>query len=282
MKPLINWEELRRLLMPQVPPGGKESSEDGMWERSAAFYNRMAKMEREYTYAQILAFDPQPEDTVLDVGCGPGRISTLIAPYVKSVTAIDSSPAMLKFCKENAKELGVDNIDARLLDWQDPDLDKKLEKHDIVIASRSVGMMNLEKLTGYARKYAVCIAWANAPNIPEISGYLFKGIEIPGQRKMPPMCRDRRLGYNVVYNMVYDLGYDPNIKIVKDGFTKKYTTREEAYADLRLLRDSFPEDQMPVFRNNVDKFLTENADGSVTYRCETKSYVLWWKPERNE
>ena len=68
------------------------------------YVHKMAAMEREYTFAQLDAFDTSPEDTVLDVGCGPGRISVLMAQRAKSVTAIDSSEKMLNFAGKMQKK----------------------------------------------------------------------------------------------------------------------------------------------------------------------------------
>ena len=55
---------------------------------------------------------------------------------------------------------------------------------------------------------------------------------------------------------------------------------EEAYADLRRLRP-IGDEEMPQFSRNVDKWLTDNPDGTVTFRRETRTMVLWWqaKPE---
>jgi len=172
------------------------------------------------------------------------------------------------------------------MDWTDDKALDNLEKHDIVIASRSVGMGDLMKLSSMAKKYTVLIIWSHGfPNIPVISGYLFEGTEGPDERPRhfhPMHGRDRRLGNNLLYNRVYDLGFNPNLKIVDDGFTKDFASREEAYDDLRRLRPSLADDKIPVFKANVDKFLTENLDGTVTYLCKTKTVVLWWKPELEE
>ena len=275
--PLINWPELLRLSSHNMMPERKPEEGD-IWENAAVMYNKMAAMEREYTFAQLDAFDTSPEDTVLDVGCGPGRISVLMAQRAKSVTAIDSSEKMLNFCRENAEKAGVRNLTARLLDWNNAVLGENLERHDIVIASRSEGMRDIEKLTSFARKYAVMIAWANAPCIPDILGDLFYGTSA-WEKKRSPMQRDRRLGYNVFYNMVYDLGYDPNIKIVTDGFTKDYADYEEAYADLCTLGE-IRDGEMEIFRNNCNKWLSKNDKGGITFRRETKTFVLWWSPEK--
>lgn len=274
MSPLINWEELRELL-PQGPSRDAEGGSGSVWDNGAEMYNRMAKMEKSYTLNQINAFDTTTEDTVLDIGCGPGRISVPMAQRAKSVTALDSSEKMLAYCQQNAKEAGVSNLRTCLLDWKKAVPGSDLEPHDIVIASRSPGMNDIQKLSSLARKYVVVIAWANAPNIPMILGDLFKGVE--ETRRTPPMRIDRRVGYNVTYNIIYDAGYDPNIKIVTDGFTRDFASRDEAYAELWLLRKA-PGEIPPLFKRNVDQWLTGNKNDGFTFRRETRSFVIWWEP----
>ena len=259
------------------PQRRRENTGGNMWDDSAAMYNQMAKMEKIYTLNQINSFDTDITDTVLDVGCGPGRISVPMAQRAKSVTSIDSSPVMLSYCRQNADEAGVTNLNTKLLDWNDAEVSVNLPQHDIVIASRSVGMHDIEKLCTFARKYVVLVCWANAPSIPVILNEIFSGTEEDGREPMPHMHQDRRLGYNVTYNMIYDMGYDPNIRIVTDGFTKDYECREAAYEDLQLLRP-MKEAKLPVFKQNVDRLLTDNEDGTVTFKRETKTYVCWWKP----
>lgn len=276
MSPLINWEELRQMTMPPMPPqagsvGGNMFDTDD----SANMYNRIAKMEKIYTLNQLNCFDTTKNDTVLDIGCGPGRISVPMAQRAKSVTSLDSSPRMLKHCQQNAKDAGVTNLKTLQLDWKDAELGKNVEPHDIVIASRSTGSSDIKKVSSFARKYVVVIAWANAPNIPTVVGDLFIGIE--QTRRFQPMKIDRRIGYNLIYNSIYDLGYEPNIRIVVDGFTKDYPSREEAYKDLWQL-NTIPGEIPPIFRQNVDKWLSNNKDNSVTFRRETRSFVIWWEP----
>jgi precorrin-6B methylase 2 len=278
MAGFINWEELRQLTMP--PEAAKMMSGRGgnMFDTdsSANMYNHMAKMEKSYTLNQLNCFETTKKDTVLDIGCGPGRISVPMAQRAKSVTSLDQSSKMLAHCKRNAQEAGVKNLKPLELDWKDAVLGKNLEQHDIVIASRSVGMHDIRKISSFARKYVVVIAWANAPNIPMIISDLFEGV---GEGRRFPMMRiDRRLGYNLAYNTIYDAGYDPNIRIVLDGFTRDFTAKAEAYEDLWQLQETGIKSPTPVFKKNVDKWLSRNKDGGVTFRRETRSYVIWWEP----
>ena len=274
MKPIIDWAGLQSLFMPPPPDSGGGGPN---WDEAAPMYNMMAEMERVYTYNQVDCFDTAPEDTVLDIGCGPGRISCIMAERARSVTSLDFFPIMLEYCRKNADSRGLTNVHTMHMDWKDARPGDNLQQHDIVIASRSVGMFDIRKLNAFAKKYAVLIAWANAPSIPPILDELFKGTsEI--ERSRPPMFRmDRRIGYNAAWNMVYDMGADPNIRIVTDGFTKDFMDEQAACEWLRQLRP-FEDEYLSVFRKNLEPYLTANKDGSVTFRRETKSYVLWWKP----
>jgi hypothetical protein len=140
-------------------------------------------------------------------------------------------------------------------------------------------MQDVKKVASFAKKYVVIIAWANAPNIPVVVGDLYDGVE--GVRKFPPIRIDRRIGYNITYNTIYDMGYDPNIRIVIDGFTKDYSSREEAYNDLWRLQK--PDDITPpqIFNSNVDKWLSKNKEGGITFRRETRSFVIWFEPTQS-
>jgi hypothetical protein len=88
---------------------------------------------------------------------------------------------------------------------------------------------------------------------------------------------DRRVGYNADFNIVYDAGYDPNIKIVTDGFTSDFASRDEAYKELWKLRE-IPGDIPQLFKQNADKWLTVNSEGGITFRREPLSFVIWWEP----
>jgi SAM-dependent methyltransferase len=282
MTGIINWEALRQISMPPGPrrnePGEGGNTFDN--DQTAAMYNQMARMEKTYTLNQINCFETSKSDTVLDIGCGPGRISVPMAQRAGSVTSLDSSERMLAYCTRNAREAGVNNLRPCLLDWKDAELGKNLEQHDIVIACRSPGMSDFKKLCVFARKYVVVIAWANAPNIPTILGDLYAGVE--GVRKFPPMRIDRRIGYNITYNQIYDAGFDPNIRIIMDGFTSDYSSREEAYQDLWRLQGTAGASLDPVFKKNVDKWLSPNQAGGFTFRRETRTYVIWFEPSQSQ
>lgn len=301
-KPLINWDVVQQLMFRQMPPPsphhgkdgehGKDSKKDappmpgrgiGGWDSQAANYNRMIHMEGHFTLNQVDCFDTAPTDTVLDVGCGPGRITMPMAKRAKSVTSLDASPKMLEFVKANCAAEGITNVNTLLCDWEDKESVAKVEKHDIVICSRTIALGDIDELAALARKYVVLDIWANgAPPIPAIIGRLFKGThedEDHHHRPPGPGGMDRRFGNNVFYNLIYDHGYDPNVKIVEDGFEKTFASREDAYADLRQLDPKMSESKIDVFKENLEPFLTDNEDGSVYFLAPTKSIIYWFSPK---
>src|SRR5882724_777431 len=65
-----------------------------------------------------------PDDTVLDVACGPGLVVCAFARVVRHATGIDITPAMLDRARVHAAERGVSNVtwrqgDVLPLPWPD-------------------------------------------------------------------------------------------------------------------------------------------------------------------
>lgn len=58
-----------------------------------------------------------PEDTVLDVACGPGLLACAFAKVVRHATGIDLTPAMLGQASKTQQELGLSNVN-----WQQGDV----------------------------------------------------------------------------------------------------------------------------------------------------------------
>jgi SAM-dependent methyltransferase len=58
-----------------------------------------------------------PDDTVLDVACGPGLVVCAFAPAVRHATGIDLTPAMLDRARTLQRERGLTNVT-----WQEGDV----------------------------------------------------------------------------------------------------------------------------------------------------------------
>src|SRR4051812_39285537 len=72
--------------------------------------------------ARALSLLPGPHERVLDVPCGAGRLSPLLAPHAaaRRIFEADFSPSMLERCRANAKsyEARLTRVDALSLPFR--------------------------------------------------------------------------------------------------------------------------------------------------------------------
>lgn len=64
----------------------------------------------------VRAAQAGPEDTALDVACGPGLLACAFARVVKHATGIDMTPAMLEQARREQEQIGIENLTWRLGD----------------------------------------------------------------------------------------------------------------------------------------------------------------------
>ncbi len=146
------------------------------WNEISDFYNKFAFCELADTDTYLDAIGVKGDESVLDVCCGPGRISVLAAKRGCTVTGVDSADRMLAFAAENADAEGVGSqCDFKLLDWKHVMPGQNVAKHDVVIASRCGAMMDIEKLSALANKTVAVQIFADAPSIPQLQEVLLSG-----------------------------------------------------------------------------------------------------------
>ena len=104
-----------------MPTLQKVKGKDGgvNWDDVANMYNEMTRMEAASTLNLLSNLPITKDDSVLDVGCGPARLSVPLAKLAKSVSALDPFAKMLEYAKKNAKEAGAQNINFIQKDWSD-------------------------------------------------------------------------------------------------------------------------------------------------------------------
>ena len=56
---------------------------------------------------------PSPEISILELGCGTGRVTLPLIPYCKFIHGIDISPAMLSICRDKLAKAGIPPTKAR-------------------------------------------------------------------------------------------------------------------------------------------------------------------------
>lgn len=86
----------------------------------------------------LAASIPQTQQNVLDIGCGTGSLSLVLAHLGHQVTGIDVSPAMLQLAKEKAR-LAEQTIDFQVMDAAFPDFPS--QQFDVLICRHLLWML---------------------------------------------------------------------------------------------------------------------------------------------
>ena len=77
---------------------------------------------------------------ILDIGCGPGKLSLYISSKVNSITGIDISEKMICHARANAKKEQFDNTQFKVASWEEINLKSEgwEKKFDVVIGSSTM------------------------------------------------------------------------------------------------------------------------------------------------
>jgi trans-aconitate 2-methyltransferase len=94
----------------------------------AATYDRVADPQFEWGQEVLGRLELSGDETVLDAGCGSGRVTRLLAERVPNgrVIGVDAAPSMIDVAREQLADLG-DRVELRHLDLLDLDLERDVD-----------------------------------------------------------------------------------------------------------------------------------------------------------
>jgi SAM-dependent methyltransferase len=277
----IDWNTMWKEACGTSPWNGLSSKD--LWDKRADKFNKRIdnvksdgeKLDKDDYISKMLArIETSPEDTVLDIGCGPGTLAIPLAKRVKSVTGLDISTEMLKYLKENADKSGLSNINYINCSWDDAIVGKDVEPHDIVVASRSLGPMDLKesmlKLASTAKKAVYfTLPVVHLPFDWEVYQAIGRN-----ERKHP--------SYIYVFNTLYQMGINANLEILNSRIRVKFSSIEEAMDDLQWRTTPFTDAEKEKLKKYLEGKFAEQKDAPL-FRHEgfSKWALIWWKTEEN-
>ena len=275
MQGIINWNELWKL-MRLSSPWRKTPEEDAgiRGDKYAKQCNEsiMQSKSRERTEKQISKMELNPDYTVLDIGSGPGRLAIPIAKEVKMVTALDPSKGMLAYLQENMKKEDVKNITYINKRWEDIKLGVDIDPHDVVIASHSLGMLDIQealaKTDAASKRYVYLFTFADR--------WLDEGLWKVIYGETHSTWSD----YIYLCNILHDMGIYANVEIGDSEFEQRYNSLDDAVNKWKEMYD-MPSEKERVLREHLSKMLVEDEnDGTLCLKRKSKSAMVWWKKEK--
>lgn len=92
------------------------------WNNKASTYSRYSQDKERFEHSILKTLDKNgitfKDKTVVDIGCGTGVYTLHVAQDAKRVTCIDNSSAMLDILGEDAKKIGIENLNIVESGWE--------------------------------------------------------------------------------------------------------------------------------------------------------------------
>lgn len=211
---------------------------------------------------------------VIDIGCGTGKYAVELSKISKSVTALDFSPKMLEFAKENAAREGVTNVEFLEMPWEEADLDvlgwkKRFDFAAAIMSPAINSRKSLEKLMDVSKGYCF------------MSGHLNRHERIREQIERKVLQREPEAidyGRNIYcsFNILWQYGIHPELKYydMKREITRPLEEAFRFYCSQLQREKELSGDEKQAIKQYLSKI---SEDGVVKGIFESKTAWLYWE-----
>lgn len=138
-----------------------------LWDEKASTYQRYNKNLNpiQKRVLQCLADFDLSDKNILEIGCGTGVFTLHLASKALSITALDSSQAMLDILSQDAKALKLNNILSLHQSFQDfyQDFFSKQQSFDLIFMSMCPALQSLDDFQAFLKlaKTRFYLGWAS-------------------------------------------------------------------------------------------------------------------------
>lgn len=260
---LIDWNSLWDL---QMLVTDRARLNDGF------FWDKIAKDEKsgcfteELTAFQMDCLSIKPDDKVLEIGPGKGRLTKELVKNAKSVTVLDPSELMLEELSKTLLDEGLKEVQQINSKLEDVD-QMSLGQYDLVVASYSLFMMDmksqLEKMNN-ASSGGVCIFVPANLRIPKEVQSLLRGTEQSIQ--LPD--------HVVLFNLLWDMGIHAEVLIYTHKASRRFKDMESALQD-QMRFHNVPEEKREIMADYVSSLLKKEGDELVIEQQRSTAMLRW-------
>ena len=275
----IDWEQIWIETLKNNPHEKESQSSVDQWVKrwddiAEKFSERnmlQGSFENEcYVKSMLSRIEVNKDSTILDIGSGPGTLSIPLAKRAGHVTAIDMSKKMVELLENNVAKEHINNITVLNKNWEEVQLGKDLEKHDVVIASRSVGGFNLKNSllkiidATEEKAYISCLAKGN-----DFDRYVYE--RVGKKYHFSPT-------HILIYNLLYQLGYYADIDIFTCEGGIIHKNFDEAYSYFKWhMQDLNKKEEEMLNRALLELFGTQTPNRHLPKSKWDWALISWSK-----
>ncbi|MBI5949119.1 MAG: methyltransferase domain-containing protein [Chloroflexi bacterium] len=248
------------------------SAEGPSWDRMAASFRLDPRREMDRNLAALAEF-VEPDDVVVDVGGGAGRVCLPLALSCREVVNVDPSPGMCEQFAASAQEAGITNARAVCAGWEEAEG----VSGDVVLAFNVTYFVAdivpfVEKLAAAARRRVVIGAWSVPP--PNRDAAIFEVMTGEPQELYP--------GHTELLPVLWEMGILPDIRVLPEPFTGRAgggPTREETIeATIAQVRPLDREAARERLEAAFDTLFVETPRGfRPAQRRDSREMLITWE-----
>ena len=220
---------------------------------------------------QRLLTQIEPEDTIIDVGAGAGRLALPLALNCQHVAAVEPSPSMGKLLIKQASEHRIENISLIQAGWEEAEVDRadKVLCAHVLYTVSDIGLF-VDKLEAHARTMVMVVLFKSPPQSNLYS--IWRHIHWEERLPLPSLPE--------LVDVLEEMGIEPILHSLPSHLLGGFDKPEDALEQLtrRLFLDSNGAKRRVL--ETVLPGLLEEVDG--TYRTRgtqpLEPAVISWKP----
>ena len=267
------WNERAVASSDQSRRSLEKSQIEDSWNQLSARFAPVAEGEPEDPMITLMRPWLGPDDRVLDVGCGAGRLTVPLAGVCRSIIGVDSSSTMLNLLSEQVRDRQISNVRIDESTWEDwPE-----ESADVVLMSHLLYSVHpieefLEKAHRVAGRRIIVMLSTAQP----VAFFHPLWEAVHGEPRIEPT------GANELRSVLESWGIAVDVRAMEAVPARSFPDAPTALrraADRLNISENSPEYNR--LRVAVDESLIGTSDGKLrfSWKFESVPYLFSWRTD---
>ncbi len=208
----------------------------------------------------------QSEDCVLEVGSGPGTYSLELAPKVRILVCMDTSPRMLDRLSQSMMDRGYSNFERFLMDWNEYEPRKGYDTCIATLCPGTGSPESIHRMECASRRGCVLVSWLTNHG-DDLNAEIWK--------RMGKDYGYEMRSTNPAFEWLVDNGRNPQMEILRTTVSADMHIDELVAKERSAFRLYGREDEAEALTREI---LAPHLDGDILhYTAENAMKLIYWR-----